>query len=261
MGSVWHTAIANQLASSNGVSNSAIASSVNIPSVEHQQTSFLSRLNPKRATIVFQVGGFNATQGNAQNVGINGLIGDYFTVNHRNASNVLLGLGYYFNGLERNQFSLLYGINAFYLAPTTVQGNVIQEQLFTNLSYRYSITQYPIYIATKVLINTSSDKYSITCDLGIGPNIIKTSDFSERSLDGGMTLPDNAFTGQTNVAFSATVGVGIKFNNVIARLPFEVGYRFFYLGQGSLSKSNNQILNTLKTGNNYANALIFSIYA
>lgn len=253
MGSVWHT---------------AIASSANTPLAEHQQmkpldqqSSSLSRFNPKRATIIFQVGGFNTTQGRAQHINIDSLIGDYFTVNHRNESNILLGLGYYVNGLERDKFRLLYGINAFYLAPTSVKGNVIQEQLFTNLSYRYSITHYPIYIATKAFINTNSDKYSITCDLGIGPNIIQTGDFSEQSLDGGMTLPDNAFTGQTNVALSATAGLGIKFNNVIGHLPLEVGYRFFYLGQGSLSKNNNQILNTLKTGNTYANALIFSTYA
>jgi hypothetical protein len=243
------------------VSHSGFASSVNTSATgSEQQTSFFSAFSPKRATVLFQAGGFYASQGKAQDIGINGLVGDRFTVTHENDGNALLGLGYYLTGLEKNQFSLLFGINAFYLAPTTVQGNVIQEQLFTNLSYSYSITQYPIYLVTKAFINTNSDKYTITGDLGIGPNIIRTGDFSERSLDGGVTIPENPFTGQTSVAFSATAGVGVKFNNVIGRLPLEVGYRFFYLGQGSFSKNNNQILNTLKTGNSYANALIFSIH-
>jgi len=239
-------------------------SSVNTSSVELQQKKSLDqhvfKLSPKHTTIVFQVGGFNASQGNAQNIGIDGLIGDDFTVNHGHASNVLLGLGYYFDGLAKDRFNLLYGINAFYLAQTSVQGDVIQEQLFTNLSYHYSLTNYPVYAAAKMFLKNNYGKNDITFDLGIGPNFISTSHFAEKSLDGGFTLPDNAFSGQTSVAFSVTAGVGIKFNNLLS-LPCELGYRFFYLGQGSLKKNNDQLLNTLKTGNNYANALIFSLYA
>ncbi len=266
-GSVWHSAIANQLLSSKIVSNSAIDASVNISTVKpqqmkplDQQVSFLSRFNPKRGTIVFQVGGFNASQGNAQNIDIEGLIGDYFTVNNGRASNVLLGLGYYFDGFEKDQFSLLYGVNALYLAHTSVQGDVIQEQLFTNLSYHYSITNYPIYAAAKMFIKNSNGKNDITFDLGIGPNYIRTSHFAERSLDDGITIPEDAFSGQTSTALSVMAGFGIKFNKLLG-LPCELGYRFFYLGQGSFKKNNDQFLNTLKTGNNYANALIFSIYA
>lgn len=220
--------------------------------------SFFSKFNPRCATIVFQLGGFNASQGNAQDIGINGLIGDRFTISHHYGQNVILGLGYFINGLERERFRLMYGLNAFYLLHTTVQGHVIQEQLFDNLAYRYSLTNYPIYIAAKALINTNSEKYNITLDLGVGPNIINTGNFHEIPLN-RFTLPDRAFSGQTNVAFSATAGIGIKFNNIYGRVPVEFGYRFFYLGQGSLNKLNNQIQNTLNTGNNYANALIFTL--
>lgn len=213
----------------------------------------------RRATIVFQMGGYTASQGDAQKIGINGLIGDYFTVDQQHDSNLLLGVGYYLDGLNKDTFKLLYGINAFYLAHTAVQGNVIQEQLFTNLSYHYYLTNYPVYAATKLFFKTSNSKYDIALDLGVGPNFISATDFTERSLDGGVTIPDNIFSSQLSVALSATAGVGIKFNKLIG-VPCELTYRFFYLGQGSLKKSNSQVLDALKTGNSYANALIFSVY-
>lgn len=225
----------------------------------HTWMTSLNRFNPSCATFVFQAGGFNASQGDAQNIGINGLIGDHFSVAHDNGQNVLLGLGYYLNGQNQNRFSLLYGLNAFYFAQTTVQGNVTQERLFTNLSYHYSLTNYPIYAAIKALINTANERYTFTVDAGLGPNFIHTSDFSESSLDGGITLPDHIFSGQTNVAFSATAGIGVRFNNVLGHVPLEVGYRFFYLGQANLNKINPQVRSPLSTGDNYANALIVSI--
>ena len=222
-----------------------------------QQTSFFSRFSPRYAHILFQVGGFSAMQGRAQNIGIEGLIGDRFTVTHHDDQNMLLGVGYFLNKIKQKRFSVLYGINTFYLAHTLVQGDVVQEDLFTNLSYRYSITNLPIYIAVKTLISVS-DKYNITVDLGIGPNIIQTSGFSESSLDEGIAIPDDAFSGRSSIALSATIGIGLKLNNLLGRLPLEIGYRFFYLGQGYLAKETNQLMNNLNTGNSYANALVMS---
>lgn len=208
--------------------------------------------------LMLQVGGFAAMQGRAQDVGINGLVGDHYTVEPMYDKNMLLGIGYYFNGLDKNWLRLMYGVDAFYLAPTRVQGDIIQEQTYTNLSYRYSITNYPIYAATKAFIK-NSDAYNITLDLGVGPNFIKTSTLSERSLD-GMTQPEDSFSGQTNVAFSAMAGMGLKFNHPLGyHVPLEVGYRFFYLGQGKLNKLNSQFNNSLNTGNSYANALMLSV--
>ncbi len=220
-------------------------------------TSRFSRFNPKNATFVFQAGAFSASQGNAQQIGITGLIGDRFTVTHDYGKNALLGLGYYVRAMDKSWFNMMYGLNAFYLAHTSVEGYVIQEGLFTNLSYRYSLTNYPIYAAIKTLLYTNNSRFNITLDLGMGPNIIKTRYFHEHSLD-GVTLPDTIFSGETNVVWSATAGIGIKLNNIIARLPLEIGYRFFYLGQGHLDKQNDQVVNTLNTGNNYANALLIS---
>lgn len=208
---------------------------------------------------VLHAGWFTATHGKSQHVDIQGLIGDDFSVKKSSDQNFLIGVGYYFDGLEIAQTSLLYGVNAFYLAPTKVKGNIIQEDLFTNLSYHYSRTNYPIYFAAKALIHCSMYN-DVVVDLGIGPNIVSTKGFKERSLDGGITIPDaHIFSGKSVVAFSATAGLGWRINEVLGNFSLEIDYRFFYLGQGELKKINNQLKNTLRTGNSYGNALFFSI--
>jgi len=211
----------------------------------------------KHSTVVFQAGGFNASQGEAQDINIAGLIGNHYSLGNGHDNNILLGLGYFVDGLTKNNLTVLYGINAFYFGPTSVNGKVIQEQMFTNLAYHYSLNNFPVYAAVKMFL--TQDQNDVTFDLGIGPNFIRASSYNEKSLD-GITVPDNAFTGETNTALSFTAGVGVKFNHLLS-LPCELSYRFFYLGEGSLKKNNSQLLDTLKTGNNYANALIFSIYA
>jgi hypothetical protein len=170
-----------------------------------------------------------------------------------------VGLGYFLDAQEKESFKMSYGINAFYLAKATVKGSVIQENLFENLSYHYNVTHYPVYVVAKSTIQTKLQKYAFTVDAGIGPNFIKTSGFKENSLDGGITIPDNAFSGHTSATFSATAGAGVKLNQFFGEAPLECGYRFFYLGKGNFNKDTNQLLNTLSTGSNYANALICSI--
>lgn len=208
---------------------------------------------------VLQFGWYTTHQGKSQHIDIDGLIGDDFTVKKSCAQNFLVGLGYYFNCLECSQIRLQYGINAFYLAPTKINGNVTQENQFTNLSYHYTRTNYPIYLAAKALFSCTSCS-NFVIDFGIGPNIIHTSGFKEKSLDGGITIPDaHLFAGKTVTAFSATAGIGWRIYNVLGNCSIEIGYRFFYLGEGELKKVNNQVRNTLHTGNSYANALIFTI--
>ena len=222
-------------------------------------SSYFSQFNLEPTHFVLQVGGFWASQGKSQNIDIDGLIGDRFTVTDRDDQNFLVGLGFFVDGFNDCRASTMFGLNAFYLAKTFVKGDIIQEQEFTNLDYRYSVTNYPIYVAAKTSFNTNSDIYNITFDLGVGPNIINTGHVKERSLDGGITIPDNAFSGKTNVALSATAGIGVKFNNVLGCVPVEIGYRFFYLGKGKFKKETDELLNTLKTGDSYANALVVSI--
>ena len=216
-------------------------------------------LNLKDGNLLLQFGGYRSSQGTSQFIGINGSIGNEYTVTQHHDDGVLLGLGYYLKGHETNLFSLSYGLDAYYLLMTSVKGNVIQERLFENLSYQYKVDSIPVYAAAKALLKTCSDNKIITLDFGIGPNFITTSHYSENSLDGGVTLPDNAFTGSTRVALSAMAGIGIRFNHVFNQIPLECGYRFFYLGRGQFNNSTNQLLNHFKTGPVYANAILCSV--
>jgi len=219
----------------------------------------LENLSWSKASIPLQVGGFFASnQHHTQNINIQGLVGDQFSDKPHRPNNVLVGLGYYLNGYEATNYSLLYGLNAYYLARTRVQGSITQEQLFTNLAYSYSLTNYPLYVAAKALLKSDTN-YQGTIDLGIGPNFIRTNRFGESSLDGGITIPDHAFAGKTKTVFSATAGVGLRLNEAIGHTPLECGYRFYYLGKGSFRKLTNQLLNTLETNDNYANAVVCSV--
>ena len=227
--------------------------------------SFLACLHPLAALAnccgegVLHLGWFTSKQGKSQHIAIEGLIGDDFRVSKSTDQNFLVGVGYYLKGYDTCQVNLRYGINAFYLAPTRVRGDVTQEDLFTNLSYHYSRTNYPIYFAAKALIPCGS-AYAIVVDLGMGPNIMRTSHFKERSLDGGITLPDaHLFSGKSSVVFSATAGLGWRMNSFFENHSLEINYRFFYLGHGELKKGNDQVINTLRTGNSYANALFFTL--
>lgn len=222
-------------------------------------SSWSERLNPQNAIITLQAGGFNATQGKEQNIAIGTPEGDRFTVTDSHASNILIGLGYYIDGFDSKRLSLLYGINGYYFGHTSVQGNILQEQQYANLSYHYSLTNYPLYADVKMLLKNSNGNYDVTFDLGMGPNFISSTYYTEATLD-GITTPDNLYVGQTSIAYSATAGVGIKFNHLLGSLPAELSYRFFYLNEGKLSINNAAVQNSLKTGNNYANALMISVY-
>lgn len=211
---------------------------------------------------VVALGGYWSHSGKAQHINIQGLIGDTFTVTDPDDSNGLVGLGYFIEGLHAHNLSLpnvSYGVQAFYLPRTSVGGNVVQENLFTNLSYVYTETHIPLYAMAKSKIKLKSDHYALNIDAGIGPNFMKVDGFQENSLDGGVTLPDNIFSGRTNTTLSATAGVAISVAKVFGEAPLECGYRFFYLGQGHLKTTTTQVLNTLNTGSTYANAAVCSI--
>lgn len=220
-------------------------------------TTYASTLCPGQH-LVLQAGGFSAHQGSSQYVGIQNLIGDYFYTTQQNDQNVLLGVGYYLDGGKHPQYNWQYGINGFFLAPTTVKGKLTQENLFTNLSYQYDITNIPVYLMGKVIYPLNQHAVNLFVDGGVGANIIQTSGFSELSLDGGQTLPDHAFSGDTVIDASFTIGAGVQFAKLFNQLPVELMYRFFYLGQGSLEKAP-QIKGNLNTGHSYAHALILSV--
>ena len=223
-------------------------------------TSIFAPLSSKQRQghAVIQLGGFWANQGEAQDINIQGLVSNHYSVDNQNDGNVLVGVGYYLNGLSHDRFQLAYGLNAFYLGATSVSGDVIQEHLYSNLSYHYDNQNTPIYLDAKAIINSNSEEYNLTLDAGIGPNFMRTSHYYE-TPNAYYTIPDNAFTSNTSVTFSATAGVGLRLNKIIGKTPLECGYRFFYLGKGQLAKNSDQLINTISTGNTYNNALLCSI--
>ncbi len=208
--------------------------------------------------LVLELGGFYATQGKAQDIQVQTLVGNHYTVKSHSQGNGLAGVGYFLDGPERDRFKFSYGANVFFLGTTTTKGYIVEENLDTNLAYTYKIQNIPLFFMAKSIVQTKIDKLNLALDVGIGPNFIETSHYKEVPLT-LFTLPDNGFSDNNTAAFAATVGAGLRFNNVAGKIPLECGYRFFYLGQGQFATNNDLIINTLKTGNNYANAVICSV--
>lgn len=90
---------------------------------------------------------------------------------------------------------------------------------------------------------------------GIGPDFIKTSHYEEKALINSI-LPNNGFSGKTHTAFTTMVGFDVNRKNSLGTAPLSCGYRFFYLGQGEFSKQSSQIINQLKSSNEFANAVM-----
>lgn len=203
-------------------------------------------------------GGYFSTQGQSQQVNISGLIGDKFNVGNRHDTNTVFGVGYLLNGPISGRFGFDYGINAFYLAKTKVSGTITQELVFTNLAYNYYVSHLPIYVFAKGYMNTSYHNFAVTVDAGIGPNFMNTNLYNDTSLD-GITVPDHAFIGNfSTTVLSAMAGMGLKFT-MMQQFSMELGYRYFYLGEGYFNPRTGLILNNLKTGNNSAQALILTV--
>lgn len=239
----------------------AFSTSQQTNSTPFQSSSpILSSLSSKlqHGHAVLQLGAYWGIAGKQQHINIEDLIGDEFTVTQNGSSNGLVGLGYFIDDQEKEHFKLSYGINAFYLPKTRISGDIIQEDTYTNLAYRYQLTHYPVYIVAKSSSKTKWPRYEATLDVGIGPNFMQAQGFNEISLNANI-LPDSIFSSHTTTTFTATVGVGIKVNHFFGQAPIECGYRFFYLGQGRFNKATNQVLNTLNTGSVYANGIMCSI--
>ncbi|MCA0403319.1 MAG: hypothetical protein LCH30_05905 [Proteobacteria bacterium] len=229
-----------------------IATLVSLSTFSHS----LFALSYKGHSIPIQAGFFSTLNEKNQHLDIDSLIGNDYLAKRKNSTAALLGIGYFIDTNQYDKFQFAFGINAFYFFKQSMKGQIAQERLFTNLAYSYDSSNVPIYFASKTLYRYN-EKYNLTVDLGVGPNIVNLSHYKEVPLN-NYTLPDNAFSSNTSIRFSATAGIGLRINNLIASLPVECGYRFFYLGQGQFNKNSEQIINNLNS-NRYANALICSI--
>lgn len=204
--------------------------------------------------LMIQSGFFGSHQGQEQHIPINNLNGDKFTVSGSSDINALIGLGYYNDLKEYSKLKLQYGLNVLYFIQTKVSGQVIQENIFNNLSYSYNVSHVPFYFSIKAITETHKSGYSLYLDGGIGPNVIVTSGFNEKP-ENNFSIPQNIFTGATHTNFSAMAGVGVRATDILSH-PLECGYRFMYLGKGQLNINNTEVLNPLSTGQIYAHSLV-----
>ncbi len=195
--------------------------------------------------------------GQSQQVNVNLLPSANYTLSSRQYWNGVVGLSL-LKDVQFQQKEMSYGLGAFYFFPSTVSGNIYQAGLYNNLSYTYLTYNIPIYALAKTTFEFSKLPTPIFFDVGIGPNLLLISNYSEQIINPD-SLPDNAFGSSTNISFSVTAGAGIHMDKIIPNHPLECGYRFFYLGSGLLALNNNQYLNKLGTGQIFSNSILCSI--
>lgn len=209
--------------------------------------------------LVIQGGASFSKPGTAQHININTLVGDQYTLSNSNQSTGLFGLSYLIAGPNIANALMSYGVSGFYFPKVVASGEIIQEHLFANLGYSYGIKQVPIYATAKSVVMNQSKQLGLTIDTGIGANFNKTTTVESWAINDSNAVPDRVFSGRSNTAFSAMAGVGFRLNNILGSIPLDCGYRYFYLGKGSFYKRSNEWLNTLSTGDNYAQTIICSV--
>lgn len=192
--------------------------------------------------------------GKVQDIPVNTLSPAKYTTNNQSNWSGLVGLAVFKDVYTGEKLTFNYGVSAFYLFKQSVSGEVFQARLFNNLGYGYTVQNLPIYLSGKTSINVPNKEQKVVVDIGVGPNIMKISDYHEWRINPA-TRPDNAFKQNISAEFSTTVGVGLRFNHVLGDTPVECGYRFFYLGAHELQVKNMQFMTALSTGSSYANAL------
>lgn len=203
------------------------------------------------------LGGTKVHQGVSQFVGIQDTFGNIHQAYNSNETLFASGISYSFDLFSKKNIDLLFGASVYYLSDAKVNGVILLERTFPNLSYHYETRNIPLYVTAKSIWHDSNKKLSFVADVGVGPNFMKTKNYSERSLDNGVTIPNQAFSGSSEVKFSAMAGLGLRVNNVWKATSIEVGYKYFYLNEGRLTPKP-QVLNQLKTGNIDAHALMIT---
>lgn len=207
-------------------------------------------------SISAEFGGYTTSYHNDPLINIIGLVGNKYKSHNKVDTNLLVGINYLLDidTFASNKFRTSYGLSSYYMGRTKESGKIFQELIFPNLSYKYNVSHFSIYATTKIQTLNLAPAYDINFNLGVGPNFISSYKYSEKPLD-NVTIPNNSFTNQTTTNLSFNLGFGLKINKLLNGQPLECGYKFFYLGEGSLKKNNSQIINKLKTGTLYANAL------
>lgn len=210
---------------------------------------------------VLELGGTYSSPAPTQLITIGeGSLGNIHSVYYNNDPRFLAGLGYFFDALSYNPLSLGLGPQIYYLERNNTSGLIFMERAFPNLDYHYQIQNIPLYAALKLKWQGQDTVSSFVLNLGLGPNFIKTKNYYERSLDDGLTIPNQAFSGQSRTRFSAMAGLGLQFKIPNNKFAVEVAYKYFYLGEGILNPRPG-FLNALTTGYQNTHALTLSMLA
>jgi hypothetical protein len=229
----------------------------NKPVADIPNTNLKRFTHRKYATI--QLGFFNTNQSaGAQSIKVNSSTWYQYYPTDQQKINLLVGLGAYRNAFEKGNYLVDYGVNAYYFLNNYVNGNIFVNQNRKNYEFSYTYYNIPVYASLKAEANTKMERLSVVGDFGIGPNFSQTSNIKETSIVPG-AIPLNPFNGKSQVNFSLMLGAGVKFKNVLKFNAIECGYRFFYLGTGGFENTNLAVQNSLTTGIDYQNALLFSI--
>ncbi|MGV3740580.1 MAG: hypothetical protein ACO1N3_04750 [Gammaproteobacteria bacterium] len=199
-------------------------------------------------------------QGQAQDVPVLGCLGDSLSVSRPHVTGGIVGLAIYADslGFEMDNYSLKYAFSTYYLSPTTVQGEVTQEQLVTNLNYSYKLTNVATYAGLRLINLMDGKRCNLTFDVGVGVNQVSTNFFIETPKI-AIALPDNAYRSNSKNQFSFMAGTGFQIQNVLGKSPLGCGYTFLYLGEGEIPSINPRMPSSLTTGKNYANAIMCSV--
>lgn len=223
-------------------------------------SKIVANYKSRRRKLGVFLGGTRGTVGEAQHVDIEGLIGDYFSIDNGKINGGVIGVTHYTESkeLDNDRFSLDYTFSIFYFPQKTVSGFVTQENLVTNLDYEYTLVDIGSYVGIRVMTHRDASRFNYAFNLGFGMVQIITAGFVERSLT-PYSLPDFIFESKTTTSFSANTGVAARLNDVFGGNTLECGYRFFYLGKGSLATRNTRVANGLSTGQNYTNAFLCSL--
>ena len=206
------------------------------------------------------IGPYFSQAGQAQTVPIVGVIGDYLSVTSKSSTRGIIGGTVYLDSLEfeLDNFALKYAFSSFYLSPRSVDGQVTQEELVTNLDYSYQLTNVASFVGVRLINLLNGKRCNLTVDAGIGTNQVTTGLFLELPR-AEYAIPDNAFRGTTTLQFAYMLGAGFQIQNAFGKHTLGCGYSFLSLGTGKLATINTQIPNELTTGKNYANAIMCSI--
>ena len=160
------------------------------------------------------LGGASVHQGMSQLVRIQNSFGNFHEAYHSNEIVFAGGLSYLLNAYATSNVDFLLGASVYYLSDAKVNGVILLERTFPNLAYQYETRNIPLYATAKAAWHDTTKKFSLVADVGIGPNFMKTKSYSERSLDNGVTIPNQAFSGDSEVKFSAMAGLGVRLNDV-----------------------------------------------